>query len=122
MKDRRLGEDRFFEAIKKELSPSSALNADRLSHRLSLTSDLAAVEHIADDAVGDLGWHLDPGELQGAGGEGCGREALGGVGQILGQGHSQTGASLVGACHVLSDALVDGLILRGDARHGQGAG
>lgn len=80
------------------------------------------MEHIADDAVGDLYGRLDPGKLQGAGGEGGGREALGGVGQILGQGQGQTGASLVGAGHVLSDTLVDGLILRGDARHGQGAG
>lgn len=78
---------------------------------LTLTSNLADVQDISDDAVGDVGRWFPPCDLQGVGGERAGSEALRGGGQVFSLGHGQTGAGLVGACTVLGDALVDGLIL-----------
>lgn len=78
---------------------------------LTLTSYLADVQDISDDAVGDVGRRLGPCDLQDVGGQHTSCEPLWGGRQVFSLGYSQTGAGLVGACTVLSDALVDGLIL-----------
>lgn len=78
---------------------------------LALTSYFADVQDISDDVVSDIGGWLSPCDLQGVGGQRAGCEALRGAGQVFRLGHGQTGAGLVGACAVLCDALVDGLIL-----------
>lgn len=78
---------------------------------LTLTSYLADMQDISNDAIGDVCRRLGPCDLQGVGGQHASCEALWGGGQVFSLGHSQTGTGLVGACTVLSDALVDGLIL-----------
>lgn len=85
----------------------------------TLTSYLADVQDVANDTFSDIGGRLSPCDLQGVGGQSTGCEALGGSGQIFSLGHSQTGTSLVGAGTVLSNALVDGLILRADTGQSQ---
>lgn len=76
-----------------------------------LTSNPADVQDVSDDAVGDVGGRLGPRDLQGAGGQAAGRQALWGRGQVFGVGHGQTGAGLVGSGAVFGYALVDGLIV-----------
>ncbi len=78
---------------------------------LTLTSYLADVQDISNDAVSDVGGWLSPCDLQGVSGQYTGCEALRGARHVFSLGHGQAGAGLVGAGTVLGDALVDGLIL-----------
>ena len=61
-----------------------------------------------------------PAQLQAGGGEGRGLEVCRGLWQQGGLRDGQAGRGLVGACAVLSDALVDGFIFGLDLRYGQG--
>lgn len=85
------------------------------------TSDLADVQDVSDDVLGDLGGRLSPGDVDGVSGHGAGRQALRSSGEILGLSHGQSGAGLVGAGAVLRDALIDGFVLRGDPSQSQSA-
>lgn len=97
------------------------LHLVRINHVRALTANFADVEHVADDAIGDLyGW-LGPGKLQGGVGEGGGAQALRRVRQVFSQWHGQAGTGLVGTGAVLSDALVDGFIFWGDAGYSERA-
>lgn len=88
---------------------------------LTLTSYLADVQHVADDALSDVGGRLVPADLQGVRGHGFGREASWGIGQILTLRHGQAGAGLVGTGTVLGNALVDSLVFRANTGQSQSA-
>lgn len=75
------------------------------------TSDLADVQDVSDDVLSDLGGRLCPGDVDGVGGHGAGRQALRSSGEVLGLSHRQPSAGLVGTGAVLRNALVDGLVL-----------
>lgn len=87
-----------------------------------LTSQSPNVQHVSNDVAADvLVWGV-PGQVQGAGAERCGPETSGGLGQVGSLADGEPGAGLVGAGTVLSDALINGLILRSDAGDGEGPG
>lgn len=87
----------------------------------TLTSYLADVQHVADDALSDVAGRLVPADLQGVRGHGFGCEASRGIGQILTLRHGQAGTGLVGTGAVLGNALVDSLVVRADTGQSQSA-
>lgn len=88
---------------------------------LPLASCLADVQDITDDAFGDVGRRLIPCDLERDGGQRTGSEAFGGGGEVFALDHSQAGAGLVGPGAVLSDALIDGLVVWTDAGQSESA-
>lgn len=79
------------------------------------------MQNVSDDVLRDLGRRFSPGHVDGVGGQSAGRQTLWSSREIFGLSHSQPGAGLVGAGAVLRDALVDGLVLRGDPSQSQSA-
>lgn len=65
---------------------------------------------------------LVPGHPQAARAQGNGFQACGGLGQLGLLTDGESGASLIGTGAVLSNALVDGLVIRGNAGDGQSPG
>lgn len=88
---------------------------------VTLTSYLADVQDISDDAVGDIGGWFPPGDVQGVGGQRGGCEPLRGRWQIFNHGDGQTSAGLVSTGTVLCNALIDGFILCADTGQNQSA-
>lgn len=86
---------------------------------MKLTPQSPDVQHIADDLLADVLRRLVPGQLEAAGAEGCGPEASGGLGQLRPLADGETSTGLVGAGAIFSDALIDGLVLGGDASDGE---
>lgn len=78
------------------------------------------MENITDDVLSVL-FGLPPGHLDGGGGEGLGLHVGGDTGQSVRPEHGEAGAGLCGAGSVLSNALVDGLVLLADAVDRQSA-
>ena len=64
---------------------------------------------------------FSPGDLDGGGGQGMGLHLAGGAGEPVGPQHRQPGASLGRASTVLSNALVDRLVILANAIYGQRA-
>lgn len=77
------------------------------------------MQHVTDDVLADVVFWLVPDELQAAGAEGRGLQTARRLGQLSALAEGQAGAGLVGAGAVFSDALVDGLVHRGDTCDGQ---
>lgn len=86
---------------------------------LLLTPQSPNVHHVTDDLLADILCWLIPGQLQAAGAERRPPEPGGGLGQLGPLANGEAGAGLVGAGAVLCDALIDGLVLRGDPGDGQ---
>lgn len=78
------------------------------------------MEHITNDVLSVL-IGLPPGYLDGGGGEGLCLHVGGSTRKSIGPEHCEAGAGLRGAGAVLSDALVDGLVILADAIYGQRA-
>lgn len=80
----------------------------------------ADVQHVADDVLSVL-VGLPPGHPHRGGRQGFGPHVGGLARQPVGPEHGEAGAGLRGAGTVLSDALVDGLVILADAVYGQRA-
>lgn len=78
------------------------------------------MENIANDVLSVL-FGFPPGHLDGGGREGLSLHVGGDTWQSVRPQHSEAGAGLRGAGAVLSDALVDGLVLLADAVYRQSA-
>ena len=77
------------------------------------------MQYISDNLPADVLWGLVPGQLQAAGAEGPGLEAGGGLWQFGPLADGEAGAGLVCTGAVLSNALIDGLILGRDPGDGE---
>lgn len=84
-----------------------------------LTPQSADVQDVSYNLLADALRRLLPGQLQAAGAEGRGLEPGGGLRQLRPLADGEAGAGLVGASAVLCDALIDGLVLRGDTGDGE---
>lgn len=87
-----------------------------------LTPQPSDVQDVSDDGLAAALRRLVPGQLEAAGAEGRGPEPGGGLRQLGPLADGETGAGLVGAGAVLSDALVDGLVLWNDPGDGERPG
>lgn len=79
------------------------------------------MEHVTDDVLSVLAGLL-PGHLDGGGGQRLGMHAGRHAGQAVGPEDREAGAGVLVAGCVLSNALVDGLVVLADAIYGQRAG
>lgn len=77
------------------------------------------MQYISNNLLADVLFRLFPGQLQAAGAEGRGPEAAGGLGQFGPMADGETSAGLVCTGTVLSDALIDGLVLGCDPGDGE---
>lgn len=94
-------------------------NQNHHSFAVILTPESSDVQHVANDLLADVLCRLVPGQLDAAGAEAFGLEAGGGLGQFWSLDDGETSAGLVGASTVFCDALIDGLVLGGNASDGE---
>lgn len=76
------------------------------------------MDHISDDILSVL-IGLCPGHLYGGGSQSLSLHTIWHTGKPVGPEHGEAGAGLGGACTVLSNALVNGLVVLADAVDGQ---
>lgn len=85
------------------------------------TSNFADVQNVSNDVLRDLGWRFPPGHVDGVGGQSASCQTFWSSREIFGLGYSQPCAGLVGTGTVFRNALVDGLVLRGNPSQSQSA-